>query len=168
MVNQVTTTERKPFLAVSVARILKSPRWVLEPYQPNTPWKKRWRYQGAVSPGDVQEAIHGVQAIEEYLKPCSELWLRGAIQTMLLHYYTSALPEWQYRAIAEDWVVHLIDFPEWAVKLARFEWMKKNNPRPKIHNIRDICKGLCQKYIETRVKLKSIIEMGEKPDDRTL
>lgn len=77
--------------------------------------------------------------VEERLAPADSEWTRGAISTLLTHYYVSNLPEHAHQAISSDWLEDLGEYPDWAISQARKEWRQNNKRKPTPGHIVELC-----------------------------
>lgn len=75
-----------------------------------------------------------IDRIQEHHQPCDREWLKGAIYTLLQHYFVKDLPEQVQKAIAQDWIEILSKYPDWAIETARLRYLEygdKRKPLPK-------------------------------------
>lgn len=109
---------------------------------------------------DLQKtAMVCIERIAEKNKPCDLQWFKGAIYTLLQHFYTKDLPENVQTAIAQDWMMVLSDMPQWAIEKARIDFLKNNNRRPSPNEIRDLCVKAMSKDVVMVAQCKKIISM---------
>ena len=106
-----------------------------------------------------QAASVCIVRIEEKLKPATREWIAGAIQTLLLHYYTKELPAWQYEAIAKDWIAVLCEFPQWAIEESRISFLRDFTRKPLPGDIAKLCRDAVSKDLAMLFQCKRIQRM---------
>lgn len=86
-----------------------------------------------------EQARHTMQSIQQKLSPADVNACKVAVASLMAHYYTADMPEQLYKMIGEDWILCLKEFPEWAIKEARIEWIKNNSKKAYPNDIRKLC-----------------------------
>lgn len=84
-------------------------------------------------------AEQGRLFIEARLAPAQPDWIKGAIVTLLTHYYVADLPEHVHAAVSSDWLEDLQEYPAWAISEARTEWRQNNKRKPTPGHMRELC-----------------------------
>lgn len=105
---------------------------------------------------EIAKALPG--KITEALAPCQDReWLKGAVYSLLQHYYVADLPTQVQTMIAQDWVRALASFPQWAIQLARDEWILKEERKPTPAGIIKLIKKQLSKYYALLIQCDIII-----------
>jgi len=66
-------------------------------------------------------------------------WIKGAVVTLLTHYYVADLPEHVHAAVSSDWLEDLGGYPDWAISEARREWRQNNKRKPTPGHLVELC-----------------------------
>lgn len=77
--------------------------------------------------------------VEERLTSADPELIKGAIATLLTHYYVGNLPEHVHEAISSDWLEDLGNYPDWAISQARKEWRQNNKRKPTPGHMVELC-----------------------------
>jgi hypothetical protein len=109
---------------------------------------------------DVKKAAEiTIDRINEYNTPADRNWLKGAIFTLLQHYYVRELDEDVQRAIAQDWIDILSKYPQWAIEKARAKYLTEFDRKPVPKNIVDLCNKEMAKTNKLYFKCKEILRL---------
>lgn len=95
--------------------------------------------------------------VEERLAPADAEWTKGAISTLLTHYYVGNLPEHVHAAISSDWLEDLGKYPDWAISQARKEWRQNNKRKPTPGHMVELCNKAVSKDMAMLRQCKAII-----------
>jgi hypothetical protein len=114
-------------------------------------------YECRITPEIKQAAEITIERIQEYHTPCDREWLKGAVYTLLQHYYVRDLPDMVQKAIAQDWIVILGKYPQWAVEKARIEYLEKNDKKPTPKDISELCNKAMSKNNKLYWKCKEVL-----------
>lgn len=76
----------------------------------------------------TDEAEVAAATVARLLHPASPQWISGRIATILVQFYTTALPDEVHAAIARDWIDALQGLPGWAIERACAWWIGPDNP----------------------------------------
>lgn len=91
-----------------------------------------------VTMAQVTDAKDFVNAVVEFAPPSGRKWLADRLESFLAHYFTAAAGEKLNAMVAHDWILMLQDFPAPCIDKAVVYWLKNENRRPKIAEIRDL------------------------------
>ncbi|MGR3220195.1 MAG: hypothetical protein ACUZ8H_10315 [Candidatus Anammoxibacter sp.] len=126
--------------------------------------------------GDLKQAARdALPSIESRLEPSTAEFINGAVVTSVLHYYTKQLPEDIRRALSNQWVGCLKEFPEYVIEEAFLEYVKREKKRkaPTPGEIYEICLCLVSKVRALKSQCDKIIaepihepEPEQTPDER--
>ena len=81
----------------------------------------------------------GEVLVQEWLAPATPELIKGAIVTLLTHYYVADLPAHLHAAISSDWLEDLGEYPAWAISEARKEWRQNNKRKPTPGHMVELC-----------------------------
>lgn len=84
---------------------------------------------------DCQAILRTCQALST---PANREWIAGRVATLLSHFYVSSMGASEMRAIAEDWIAALGEFPNWAIQEACAEYLATETRKPTIAAIRQL------------------------------
>ena len=67
-------------------------------------------------------------AISKLSTPAPRKWITGRIASLLAQYFQGDISEQMMKAIADDWVYEMQEFPAWSIAKAVRWWTGKDNP----------------------------------------
>lgn len=102
--------------------------------------------------------------VEERLAPADAEWTKGAVSTLLTHYYVGNLPEHVHAAISSDWLEDLGDYPDWAISQARKEWRQNNKHKPTPGHMVELCNKAVSKDMVMLRQCKAILAAPITPE----
>ena len=122
-----------------------------------------------VPASDRADAETGLAELNKYLAPSNREWLAGRVLTLLSHFYTPDMPEQLHRAVGQDWVDALGEFPRHAVESACREYLSRDSRyRPTPGQIAALAGEVCGKEMKQRDRLSRCLalEVGERERER--
>lgn len=84
---------------------------------------------------DCQAILRTCQTLST---PADREWIAGRVATLLSHFYVSSMGGTEMRAVAEDWISALAQFPRWAIQEACQEYLVTQERKPTIAAIRTL------------------------------
>lgn len=87
----------------------------------------------------VDEAHVAIGELEAYLSPATRSWIAARITALLGHWYIAEFPAAVMKAIIDDWVTALADFPAWAIAEGCQAYLSHHDRKPTVAAITLLC-----------------------------
>ena len=78
-------------------------------------------------PSDLPALVDVKAAVAALSEPCSPVWCMARVAALLDPYYDKDTPQAVRKMMAEDWLVELEAYPQWAIERAVRWWKSAEN-----------------------------------------
>lgn len=116
-------------------------------------------YPPVATPDQKQQIAAILRDYDNYLTPARAEWITARVVALRAHFYVADMPKQMHKAMLQDWLNALDEFPKWAIEAACNTWINGHeDKRPTPGAIRKLAAAAVVDDVETRDRLRATLD----------